>query len=370
MILDGSLKMYLKQRVSLWMKQSIVFSLRAAVCSGAVFSQVHFRESYSMEYSSKTQILIASVQMALLIFAVAVYHACQYIVTAIIDGAQYAKMPDDGDLDYDIEASLEPIVTKDVLRAGEAGASTSCEPYEHEDEPAPAVLQIDTIVFGNAGALRAYVRKIHITAVLIWGTFYSIDMGVFSVLYLFVQGLFLGWLVQLWSSRALHSTTRGILVSTLVYMTLCLSILVVNHPVTLPTTGSDMFAVILMPFVFGSTWMLWVDPRTIIEDSKSIFVTCTLLCGLVIATSDWGELREMLASTRLVFVFLLVCEPLIKGLSLSVLLVSVQTQQKKTMMLVFVTTYTVASLYQGFAKQGSSVVFFCSVGMTTLLCAM
>ena len=353
------------------MKQSIVFSLRAAVCLGAVFSQVHFRESYYMEYSSKTQILIASVQMALLIFAVAVYHACQYIVTAIIDGAQYAKMPEDGDLDSDIEASLEPIVTQnDDLRAAKAGASSSCEPYEHEDEPAPAVLEIDTIVFANAGALRAYVRKIHITALLIWGTFYSIDMGVFCVLYYFVQGLFLGWLVQLWSSRALLSTTRGFSVSTLVYMTLCLSILVVNHPVTLPTTGSDMLAVILMPFVFGVTWMLWVDTRTILEDSKSIFVTCTLLCGLVIATSDWGELQEMLASTRLVFVFLLLCEPLIKGLSLSVLLVSVQTQQKKTMMLVFVTTYTVASLYQGFAKQGSSVLFFCSVGMTTLLCAM
>jgi len=353
------------------MKQSIVFSLRAAVCLGAVFSQVHFRESYYMEYSSKTQILIASVQMALLIFAVAVYHACQYIVTAIIDGAQYAKMPEDGDLDSDLEASLQPIVTQnDDLRAAKAGASSSCEPYEHEDEPAPAVLEIDTIVFANAGALRAYVRKIHITALLIWGTFYSIDMGVFCVLYYFVQGLFIGWLVHLFSSRALHPSTRGISVSTMVYMTLCLSILVVNHPVTLPTTGSDMLAVILMPFVFGVTWMLWVDTRTILEDSKSIFVTCTLLCGLVIATSDWGELQEMLASTRLVFVFLLLCEPLIKGLSLSVLLVSVQTQQKKTMMLVFVTTYTVASLYQGFAKQGSSVVFFCSVGMTTLLCAM
>jgi len=116
--------------------------------------------------------------------------------------------------------------------------------------------------------------------------------------------------------------------------------------------------------------MLWVDTRTILEDSKSIFVTCTLLCGLVIATSDWGELRTMLASTRTIFVFLLVCEPLIKGLSLSVLVVSVQTQQKKTMMLVFVTTYAMAGIYLGFAKQSSDILFVCSIVMTSVLCAM
>ena len=362
--------MYLKQLAPWQMRQSIVFSLRAAVFLGAVFSKVHFRESYLIEYSSKTQILIASVQMALLIFAVAVYHACQYIITEIIEGAHYAKMPDDSDLEYALETTLEPIDTVSASRVGETSACNACEPYEHEEEPATDVPLMETIIFANAGALRAYVRKIHITVVLMWGSFYSIDMGVFGVLYYFVLGLFVGWLVQLWCTLALHLMTRGISMSALVYMLLCIGILAVNHPLSMPAAGSDVLAVCIMPVIFGSTWMLWVDTRTILEDSKSIFVTCTLLCGLVMATSDWGELRTMLASTRTIFVFLLVCELLIKGLSLSVLVVSVQTQQKKTMMLVFVTTYAIASLYLGFAKQSSNILFICSVGMTTILCVM
>jgi len=351
-----------------------VFLLRAAVFLGAVFSKVYFRESCSIEYSSKTQILIASVQMALLIFAAIVYHACQYIVTEIIEGAHYAKMPDDSDLEYDLEYDLEttvgPVDNVGALRVAEPGVSSSCEAYEHEDEPVPDAARMEAIVFVHAGALRAYVRKIHITAVLMWGTFYSMDMGVYGVLYYFVQGLFVGWLVQLWCTRALHLMTRGISVSALVYMLLCIGILAVNHPLSIPAGGSDVLAVCVMPVIFGCTWMLWVDTRTILEDSKSIFVTCTLLCGLVIATSDWGELRTMLASTRTIFVFLLVCEPLIKGLSLSVLVVSVQTQQKKTMMLVFVTTYAMAGIYLGFAKQSSDILFVCSIVMTSVLCAM
>ena len=78
----------------------------------------------------------------------------------------------------------------------------------------------------------------------------------------------------------------------------------------------------------------------------------------------------MLASTRVVFVFLLVVEPLIKCLALSVLVVSVQSQQRKTIMLVFVTTYAMANLYQGLAGKDSSILFYCTVGMTALLVAM
>jgi uncharacterized Tic20 family protein len=40
------------------------------------------------------------------------------------------------------------------------------------------------------------------------------------------------------------------------------------------------------------------------------------------------------------------------------------------MMLVFVTTYAMASIYLGFAKQSSNILFVCSIVMTTVLCAM
>jgi len=40
------------------------------------------------------------------------------------------------------------------------------------------------------------------------------------------------------------------------------------------------------------------------------------------------------------------------------------------MMLVFVTTYAMANLYQGLTGADSGILFYCTVGMTSLLVAM
>jgi len=69
-------------------------------------------------------------------------------------------------------------------------------------------------------------------------------------------------------------------------------------------------------------------------------------------------------------VFLLVVEPLLKGLALSVLVVSVPKQQRKTMMPGFVTSYAMANLYQGITGAESGILFYCTAGMTSLLVAM
>jgi len=170
------------------MKQSVVFVLRSSVFVGAVFAKIHFRGTLLEDYSCKTQILLASVQMALVIAALAVFQACQYVVTEITGSANYVSMQAEGtEWDAELEASLEAV--------GEAAAA------EREESPSPEAvcavkLQVEVIVFASAAALRAYVRKIHTTAVLLWGTFYSIDMGAFSSLYYLVVGLFTGWLVQ------------------------------------------------------------------------------------------------------------------------------------------------------------------------------
>jgi len=329
------------------MRQSTVLSLRAAVFVLAVFSKMYVRDTFSLRYSSKTQILLASVQMALSIAGLVVYQACLYVVSGINEGAKYKSMPDDDEMEFELE-DIEP-----------ADAAV----------PKDAPREIEVIVFASASALRVYVRRIHLTAVLVWGTFYSIDMGDYEVLDYFVAGLFLGWVAHLLCTRPL-SQVRTVSMSSTMYVLLCLGILAVNQPALKPSSLSDVLAVCVLPMVFGGAWMVWVDAHTVVEDTKSIFVTCTLLCGLVAATSDWGELRRMLASTRAVFVFVLVVEPLLKGLALSVLVVSVQKQQRKTMMLVFVTTYAMANLYQGITGAESGILFYCTVGMTTLLVAM
>lgn len=339
------------------MRQSLVLGLRAAVFVLAVFSKMYFRDTFALRYSCKTQILLASVQMALSIAGLAVYQAGLYVVSAINDGPRYKTMPDDDEMDFELD-DIEPARPSPV------------PPDAEEVAPAKqAPLGIEVVVFANADALRRYVRRIHLTAVLVWGTFYSIDMGDYEVLNYFVVGLFLGWVAHLLCTRPL-SQVRTVSMSSTMYVLLCLGILTVNQPALKPSTFGDVLAVCLLPMVFGAAWMVWIDAHTVVEDSKSIFVTCTLLCGLVVATSDWGELRGMLASRREVFVFMLVIEPLLKGLALSVLVVSVQTQQRKTMMLVFVTTYAMANLYLGLSGADSSILFYCTVGMTSLLVAM
>jgi hypothetical protein len=338
------------------MRQSVLFGMRYTVFLLAIFAKVHFRETLLEDYSAMTQILLASVQMAVMIVALLIFRACQFVVTEITDSVNYVSMPDEDatEWDADLEESLEPVPPKEPDNNPAIQQTTS-----------PAQMKIEVVVFASADALRAYVRKIHVTALLVWGSFYSIDMSTYSTLYYFVEGLFGGWLLVM-----CFPNPRPFVSSSLMYGMLCLSVLVINFPAVVPRDASDIFAVCVMPVLFGAGWMLWVDTQTVLEDIKSVLVTCALLCGLVVAMSDWTELREMLASTRIVFVFLLVLEPLIKGMALSVLVLSVHTQQKKSMMLLFVTVYALATLYVGGAGLGSRPLVVCTISMTVILCLM
>jgi len=341
------------------MRKSIIFCLRYMVFLVAIFAKIHFRETLLQDYTCMTQILLASVQMAILIATLLVFRACQFVVTEITGSANYLSMPDSDDSTEwdDVESSLEPVTASKVL------PSDAAEHKEAMRETvSPAQVEIEVIVFASADALRAYVRKIHLTALLMWGTFYSMDMSTYSSLYYFVEGLFGGWLLMM-----ACPSPRPFVSSSLMYGMLCLGLLVINFPASVPREGSDIFAVCVMPVLFGAGWMMWVDAQTVLEDVKSVLVTCALLCGLVVAMSDWTELRQMLASTRMVFVFLLIIEPLIKGLSLSVLVLSVHTYQKKSVMLLYVTVYAMAVLYVGGAGLGSGALVLCTIGMTVVL---
>jgi len=336
------------------MRKSIIFCLRYTVFLVAIFAKIHFRETLLDDYSCMTQILLASVQMTILIAALLVFRACQFVVTEITSSANYRIMPDGDDAcewDVDLETSLQP---------------SSLQPVpENQETISPAQVHIEVVVFASSDALRAYVRKIHLTALLVWGSFYSMDMSSYSSLYYFVEGLFGGWLIMM-----CVPSPRLFVSSSLMYGMLCLGVLVINFPASLPREASDLFAICVMPVLFGGGWMMWVDAQTVVDDIKSVMVTCALLCGLVVAVSDWTELRVMLASTRMVFVFLLIVEPLVKGLALSVLVLSVHTHQKKSMMLLYVTVYAMAMLYLGTAGLGSAPLVLCTIGMLIVLIVM
>jgi len=342
------------------MRKSIIFCLRYMVFLVATFAKIHFRETLLEDYTCMTQILLASVQMGILIATLLVFRACQFVVTEITGSANYSSMPDRDEItewDADLESSLEPITSQQVLPSDAAQDNKSVR-----EMVSPAQVKIEVVVFASADALRAYVRKIHLTALLVWGSFYSMDMSTYSSLYYFVEGLFGGWLLMM-----ACPSPRPFVSSSLLYGMLCLGLLVINFPASVPSERSDIFAVCIMPLWFGAGWMMWVDAHTVLEDIKSVLVTCALLCGLVVAMSDWTELRQMLASTRMVFVFLLIIEPLIKGMSLSVLVLSVHTHQKRSVMLLYVTVYAMAVLYLGGAGLGSGALVLCTIGMTIVL---
>jgi len=351
------------------MRKSIIFCLRYTVFLVSIFAKIHFRETLLDDYSCMTQILLASVQMAILVAALLVFRACQFVVTEIKSSANYRIMPEgdeDCEWDVDLESSLEPVPENKVVKDAKVdNPQTEKDKQRVLETISPAQVQIEVVVFASTNALRAYVRKIHLTALLVWGSFYSMDMSSYSSLYYFVEGLFGGWLITM-----CFPSPRPFVSSTLMYGMLCLGLLVINFPASVPREASDLLAVCVMPVLFGGGWMMWVDAQTVVEDIKSVMVTCGLLCGLVVAMSDWSELRVMLASTRMVFVFLLLVEPLIKGLALSVLVLSVHTHQKKSMMLLFVTVYAMAMLYLGGAGLGNAPLVLCTIGMLIVLIVM
>jgi len=303
------------------MKAVLVFALRALVFFSAVLVKLYFRDTYVMEYPFETHVLLSSLQLCLIFAALWVYRACEFVVSTVHDGMAYTHVQGDG------------------LSGAPEGGALEADGCDDEQPYQPSGIVV--IVFADARALRQYVRKIHITAVLLWGTFYSFDVGTVDTLYYFVLGLFLGWVVSVW--RQVRDTTSFKM--RILYMFLCAAVLATNHPDDGLASGEQLVAVCLFPLVCGGAWMLWVDTETVCDDSQSVMVTCLLVCSLIVATSSWTVVRLMLESSRVVFVYLLILEPAIKGLALCVLVLSIHTKHKKQTMLVYTCAYAVACLY-------------------------
>jgi len=212
----------------------------------------------------------------------------------------------------------------------------------------------------DAGAVRSHVMRIHSTAVLLWGTFYSFDVSSFDVFYYFVVGLFIGWVSVLWCQARNKNMKMCI-----VYVILCAAVLLANHPEAWFVSAREVCITGFSPLACGAAWMVWVDTVTVVDDSQSVVVTCLLICSLIMSTNDWKEMRTVLASSRAVFVYLLFLEPTVKGLALCVLVLSVHTKYKKETMLMFTTIYGLACLY--LHDNHKDAVFMSTLAMTAVL---
>jgi len=319
------------------MRALLVYTLRAVVFGCAIFSKIYLKETYVVGYSIGSHILLSSLQMCLVFVAIGVYKASVFVVSTVNEGVQYEYVQEDVDAEAAVAAGEEP--------AADIFASPS---------------NMKVVVFQDAGAVRRHVMRIHATAVLLWGTLYSFDVSSFDIFYYFVVGLFLGWVAVLWCQKRSRNVKMCIM-----YVMLCAAVLLSNHPDTGFVSAREVFITRLFPLACGAAWMVWVDTVTVVDDSQSVVVTCLLICSLIMLTNAWEEMRGLLASSRVVFVYLLFVEQVIKGLALCVLVLSVHTKYKKETMLMFTTIYGLACLHVH--DNHTDAVFASTLAITAVL---
>lgn len=322
------------------MKALVVFAMRVVVFFCAIFSKIYFRQTYVVDYSIRSHILLSSVQMCLVFAGIGVYRACVFVVSTVNEGVQYESVQEEVGADV-AEVSGE-MPAADIFTA----SST-----------------IRVVVFQDTVAVRRHVMKIHSTAVLLWGTYYSFDVSTFDTFYFFVLGLFVGWasVTVLWIyAHGFKNMKMGV-----VYLLLCNAVLVMNFQDSLIRSAGEVVMIGLFPLACGAAWMLLVDTDTVCDDVQSVSVTALLVCSLIIATNSWLEILALLASSRVVFVYLLLLEPAIKGLALCVLVLSMHTKYRTETMLMYTCILGMACMYLREERDGAG--FFGTLAMTSVL---
>jgi len=307
------------------MKHALVFVVRVAIFQAVFFVKLFVRTHYDLQYAVDTQVLVSSMQICIVWAAVMLYRTSLFVVSTIHDGRHYTTVEEEEDEECG-NTSLDDSVAGDL-------------PVD-DAAPTPSECPIDTIVFAGSKSLREYVLRMHMIGLLMWGTFYSFDFSTTMAFYWFVYGLLLGWLIRIWRA----GPEINILLC-VVYIGLFATVLSINRPQWSSHVDADTlcFAVIF-PAAFGVGWMNCIHDSTILQNAENALVTCVLVCCLVMSTSEWTPLFEMLARERALFVYVLVIEPVAKSLALYVFVLSLLTRHHQQILFVFVCTYAVACI--------------------------
>ena len=318
------------------MKHVLVFVVRVVIFQGVFCLKLFVRSHYQLNYEVSTQVLVSSLQICIVFAAVMLYKMSRFVVYTINDGRHYATVEEEDDE----ETCSTRIERTDGMDDVQDVASTPSKP------------QIDTIVFAGSRSLREYVLCMHTLGILLWGTFYSFDFSTTVAFYYFVYGLLFGWLVRIWRAGPEIN-----IVLCVVYVGLFATVMGINRPSWSSPVNADLlcFAVVL-PVVFGVGWMSCIHDSTIVENAENALVTCVLVCCLVMSTSEWTPLFDMLARERALFVYVLVIEPVAKSLALYVFVLSLLTRHHQQILFVFVCMHALASTQSAQSDEPLSLV--------------
>ena len=308
------------------MKHMLIFLVRVLIFHCVFLSKLFVRKRYALRLGVDAQILVSSVQMCVVVLGVMVFRLSVMVVSTINDGRHYTTVEEDEEEECGNSANADAVV--DV-----ADTEASNEPTRVQHK----------IEFADSASLRVYVLFTHFIGLLLWGTFYAFDFGTTLAFYWFVYGLLIGWLVRIWRSGPEVNTVLCV-----VYIGLFATVMGVNRPQLLDLIDTDTLCfAVLLPIVFGIGWMNCVSHERIVENVENSLVTSVLVCCIVMATSDWTPLFALLARERVLFVYVLFAEPLLKSLALSVLVLSVLTRHHQQILFAFICVYALACYEQG-----------------------
>jgi len=312
------------------MKHMLIFLVRVLIFHGVFLSKLWVRAQFALRLGVDAQILVSSVQMCVVFAGVLVYRLSVMVVTTIKDGRHYSTVEEEED---DECGNTEP-----------TDAAVDIDVKGPDDEALHQQTRvISTIVFASPSSLREYVLNTHYIGVLLWGTFYAFDFGTTMAFYWFVYGLLLGWLVRIWQAGPQVNISLCV-----VYVGLFATVMGVNRPHLYDLIDTDMLCfAVLLPAAFGFGWMNCIGHERIVDNVENALVTSVLVCGIVMATSNWAPLFALLARERALFVYILLAEPLLKGLALYVLVLSVLTRHHQQILFAFICVYALACIEQG-----------------------
>lgn len=320
-------------------------SVLAFLCRLLVFELLSVVSTFAArEYSMSLygRVLVSTLQVMVFCAFWVLLQVVMFLVLAMQEGRFYKSVVDQGEnagrsmsseelqeatglTEDELVETLEAEVSPETLRAQTLEAETTCSVTTHATERGR------TIVFTSREALRDHVMHVYGLGVLLWVSIYCLDFTLESVPFFMVVGMYATWAVSLaWKSGQRLATSCAQLAYVLLLGALLMAYWVMHSELLLPAGHSlsrEMMLAVLVPTAAGGAWMV-MPPKSLVRSVGESFFTCVLLCLPVLAFAGMEPLRKLWECEAWLLVWLFAVEPLLKGLAVYVIALTLQTGRR------------------------------------------
>ena len=295
--------------------------------------------------------VITCMQVCILFAAWAAYEVCAFVIRVITQQHAYS-----------------PVVLLPSADGEHLVEMAEADKDEKKDEPQSAPAQAAParatapITFESSVALGQYIAKVHLIGVVVWTTMLSIDYSLSQTSFAFVLGMLLGNVASVLTGRSGKPRMPSALLAVYWALTcaLVLLYLVQDGASALSTAETQLgmtpsriewtqlatvVNVLLSPASCGFSWTYWMDAATLLAHYHTSLYTCVILSVPVLIFVQGNFLVHVLQRySPLWLVHIIVCEPLLKFMTIYVMTLSLEPESVAEMLAVYTTVLGVCYL--------------------------